>query len=306
MRPETLHGLCARNGEPVPVVKSSYGTWADFQELYTAARTALRSRHDLVRLVDEVVEDAAADGAVWIEPAVNLSEHAAVGDPDTVLDLLVAAGGRATERTGVGVGWLVSADRTHDVDVAMRQAQAAARFAGRGAGAFGLVNDESACPPGAFAPAFDVARAAGLLSAPHAGEHGGPDSVREALDTLGASRIEHGVRAVEDPALVRRLAADRICLDVCPTSNVALSVVAHMDAHPLPTLIAAGVPCSINADDPLIFGVGILDEYVTCRHGLGLDDEALAGCARNSISHSAAPDSLKAHALRAVDAWLGY
>src|SRR5579863_1440033 len=182
MRPGTLHALCERNGDPVPVATSSYGTWADFQEFYTAARGALRSPDDLARLVDEVVEDAAADCVVWIEPAVNLSEHATLGDPDTVLDLLVAAAGRATARTGGGVGWLVSADRTHGVDTAVAQAHAAARFAGRGAGAFGLVNDESACAPGAFAPAFDVARAAGLLSAPHAGEHGGADSVREALD----------------------------------------------------------------------------------------------------------------------------
>ena len=304
MRPETLRALCERNGDSVPVVKSSYGTWADFQDLYTAARRALRSPDDLVRLVDEVVEDAAADGVVWIEPAVNLSEHAAVGDPDTVLDLLAEAGSRAGERNGVGVGWLVSADRTHDVDVAMSQAHAAARFAGRGAVAFGLVNDESAGAPAAFAPAFDVARAAGLLSTPHAGEHGGADSVREALDTLGPTRIGHGVRAVEDPVLVRRLAAEGVCLDVCPTSNVALSVVADMDAHPLSALIAAGVPCSVNADDPLIFDVGVLDEYVTCRHSLGLDDETLAGCARSSITHSAAPHALKAQALGAVDAWL--
>jgi adenosine deaminase len=304
MRPTTLRALCERNGDPVPATSAAYTTFADFQQLYVAARTALRSPDDLVQLVEEVIEDAADDGAVWIEPAINLVEHHAVGDPDAVLELLVATAGRASARTGVGVGWLVTVDRTKPVDDGVIQAGAAARYAGRGVSALGLANDEAACAPDAFAAAFKVARSAGLVCAPHAGEHGGPDSVRGALDHLGATRIQHGVRAVEDDDLVRRLADQGVCLDVCPTSNVAMGVVPELGAHPLPALMAAGVPCSINADDPLLFGVGLLDEYVVCRERLGLGDDALAACARNSITHSAAPDAVKSGALRAIEEWL--
>ena len=304
MRPSTLRELCERNGAVVPTVGTVYGSFADFQELYVAARTAIRSLDDLVRLVREVVEDAATDGAVWIEPAVNPLEHGALGDQGAVLEALVAAGQEAARATGVGVGWLVAADRTQPPAVAIERAQVAARYAGRGVVAFGLANDEAACGPEPFAPAFEIIRAAGIISAPHAGEHGDASSVRGALDALGADRVQHGVRAVEDATLMERLAHERVCLDVCPTSNVSLSVVPTIDAHPLSILLEAGVPCSINADDPLLFGVGILDEYVNCREKLGIDDGALAACARSSLEHSGAPSDIKARAARAIDDWM--
>ena len=305
MRPSTLGELCERNGKPVPTAKTAYGSFADFQELYVAARQSLRSVDDLVRLVREVVEDAARDGAVWIEPAVNLVEHRHLGSDEFILETLLAAGHAATKESGTAVGWLITADRTRDPRLAVEQATSAAPYAGQGVAAFGLANDESACAPGVFAPAFAIARQAGLISAPHAGEHGDAASVRDAVDALGADRVQHGVRAIEDPELVRRLADERVCLDVCPTSNVALSVVADLARHPLPALLEAGVPCSINADDPLLFGCGLLDEYVVARDHLGLEDGALASCARTSIEHSGAPMVLKEDAFRAIDNWLG-
>lgn len=304
MRPSTLHKLCEAQGVPVPTVAASYGSFADFQELYIAARSVIRSVDILTRLVREVVEDAAADGALWIEPAVNLRGHQSLGDDDFVCQTLVEAGRQAAADAGVGVGWLVSADRTQSPDLAVEQATVAARFSGNGVVAMGLANDEAAAAPEPFGPAFTIARDAGLISAPHAGEHGGPESVRGALDTLAADRIEHGVRSVEEAELVSRLADERVCLDVCPTSNVALSVVPDLSAHPLPRLLEAGVPCSINADDPLLFGVGLLDEFILCREQLGLDDAALALCARNSFDHSGAPADLKIRARQAIEDWL--
>jgi len=304
MRPSTLYELCQSQGTPAPTIAARYGSFADFQELYTAARGVIRGLDELVRLVGEVVEDAAADGAVWIEPAVNLSEYKGLGGYSDILDALVDAGRQATSATGVGVGWLVTADRTNVPELAVEQATAAAGYADRGVVAFGLANNEAAGAPEPFAPAFAIARAAGIISAPHAGEHGGPDSVRGALDALGADRIQHGVRAVEDADLVTRLADDQVCLDVCPTSNVSLSVVDALHVHPLPALLEAGVPCSINADDPLLFGVGLLDEYIVCREHLGLGDDALASCARSSIDHGGAPHEVKIRARQAIDAWL--
>ena len=164
-----------------------------------------------------------------------------------------------------GVGLMVSANRVYPPADAVALAHLAAHHAGRGVVAFGLADDEMRGPPEPFAAAFAIARTAGLISAPHAGEHGGPDSVRGALDTLAARRIQHGVRAAEDPALLERLAAEEVCLDVCPTSNVQLRVVSSYTEHPLRKLLDAGVQVSLNADDPLFFGSGVLGEYELAR-----------------------------------------
>jgi adenosine deaminase len=199
---------------------------------------------------------------------------------------------------------MVSADRTRSPGDAVEQARLAARYAGRGVVAFGLANDEQGHPPEPFAEAFDIARSAGLLSTPHAGELDGPASVRGALDVLGADRILHGVRAVEDPALLQRLAASEVCLDVCPTSNLMLSVVDDLSAHPLASLLDAGVRCSIGADDPLLFGPGLLEEYELCRSTIGLSDAQLATVARTSLTASGASPEVIENGVAAVDAWL--
>jgi adenosine deaminase len=138
----------------------------------------------------------------------------------------------------------------------------------------------------------------------HAGELAGPPSVRGALDTLGAQRIAHGVRAVEDPRLVERLVDEQIVLDVCPTSNLMLSVVTGLDEHPLPHLLAAGVRFTLNGDDPLFFGRGLLGEYELARRELALSDEQLALVARYSLEGSGAPDALVKWGIRQIDRWL--
>jgi adenosine deaminase len=304
MRSDTLQDLSDHHGVLMPQLGGRFGTFAAFQEVYLAARGVLRSLADLARLVEEVVEDAAADGAIWIEISVNPQEHRNLAPPEVVLESLIAAGDSAGAARGVGVGWLNTADRTCPVDLAMEQALLAAQFAGEGVVSFGLANDESAAGPEPFAPAFAVARSAGLLSAPHAGEHRGPESVSGAVDALGAHRVQHGVRAIEDSTLVTRLADRRICLDVCPTSNLLLSVAPDIQSHPLPHLLAAGVACSINADDPLLFGVGLLDEYELCRSDLGLDDATLAACARSSIEHSGAPERVRLQGVEGIASWL--
>jgi len=304
MRPNTLDSLSEHYGVTAPRLGGPLGSFATFQALYLAARDVLRSLDDLGRLVHEVVEDAASDGAVWVEIAVHPADHARIAAPEVVLDALLAAGRESALSTGTGVGWLLTADRTLPPRRAMEVAQLAASFAVDGVVGLGLANDETRAPAELFTEAFAEAAQAGLLCAPHAGEHAGPESVVGALDALGAHRIQHGVRAAEDLQVVARLAEQAICLDVCPTSNVALSVVSDLASHPLPDLVAAGVPCSINADDPLLFGVGLLDEYELCRTQLGLDDLTLAACARASIVHSGAPGSLKVKALVGIDAWL--
>jgi adenosine deaminase len=175
--------------------------------------------------------------------------------------------------------------------------------------ALGLHGSEPGNPPEPFADAFRIgAVEAGLLSTPHAGEIAqgpgdGAASVAGAVETLGADRVAHGVLGADDPALVERLVRDAVCLDVCPSSNLNLRVFPSIEDHPLPRLLAAGVPCTVNSDDPLLFGPDLVDEFTLCREQLGLDDAALAGIARHSFTHSGAPPEVKAAGIAAVDAW---
>jgi adenosine deaminase len=308
MRPATLTELAERAGVVAPPVGTSC-SFAEFLLLYAAASALIRTPDDLRRLVREVVEDAAADGAVWVEPHFYPTRYAQVLGPtlsseQAVLELAIEEASRTADRLGIGCGIMVSALRHDTPDDAVRLARLAARYAGSGVVSFGLAADESKFPPEPFAPAFTVARDAGLISAPHAGELAGPGSVYGALDALGANRICHGVRAVEDPALVERLANDGVVLDVCPTSNLLLRVVPSLDEHPLAQLLDAGVRCTLNGDDPLLFGPGVLGEYELARDKLGLTDEQLAGLARTSIEASGAPPALVTTALADMDAWL--
>lgn len=289
---------------PVPVVRG-YGSFPAFAALYRAACEVLRTWEDLRRLVREVIEDDVAAGAVWIEAQTYPRLHEdRLGPAEEVLDVILDEGARTAAALGVGFGFMVSGDRTMDPADAVSLARLAASRADEGVVAFGLANDEAPWPPEPFAEAFVIARDAGLISAPHAGELAGPQSVRGALDALGARRIAHGVRAVEDPRLLERLAREGVCLDVCPTSNVMLSVVPDLASHPLRTLLEAGVRCSVNADDPLLFGPGLADEYALVRNALEVPDDRIASLARSSIDCSGAPEDLKSSAGKEIDAWL--
>lgn len=304
MRPATLGDLASHYDVPVPPIRG-YGSFTAFVDQYQAATEVLRTEADLRRLVREVVEDAAADGAVWVEPQFYPSRYdSAVGGPAGATDVVLDEGACAAARLDIGFGLMIAANRTAGTEEAEQLAELAASRREHGVVAFGLANDEVGTPPAPFARAFDIARSAGLISAPHAGELVGPDSVRGALDALHATRIGHGVRAVEDPDLVQRLADEHICLDVCPTSNVMLSVVGSLAEHPLKTLVEAGVACSINGDDPLLFGPGLLEEYTTARDVLGLTNEQLAFVARSSIEYSGAPEWVVTTALDGLRTWV--
>ena len=304
MRPGTLHELATGYGMEVPETRG-FGSFAAFAAMYLAACDVLRTPEDLKRLVHEVVEDSADAGAIWVEPSVYVPHHRErLGPDEQVLETILEAAAEAEARFDVGVGIMVAADRTADPADAVEQAKLAGRYVGQGVVSFGLANDEEAGPPERFEHAFNVARHAGLLSAPHAGELCGPESVRGALHVLHADRIQHGVRAVEDPELLELLIDGGVCLDVCPTSNLLLGVVPSLAAHPLPDLLEAGVACSINADDPLLFGPGLLEEYELCRTELGLSDERLADAARDSIACSGASETLKQRGAAEVEDWL--
>ncbi|QKV97360.1 adenosine deaminase [Streptomyces sp. NA02950] len=303
MRPGTLADLAAAAGVPAPGVRD-YRTFAEFGARYADAVALVRTESDLRRVVREVVEDAAADGAVWLEPAVNpLAYRGRLGPPGHVLDVLLDEARTSADRLGIGCGLMVTVLRNLPPRTAEELARLAATRAGAGVVAFGLAADEERYAPEPFSRAFATARDAGLISAPHAGELMGEASILGALDALGADRIGHGIRAIESPGLMARLTAEGTVLDVCPTSNVSLGLVATLADHPLPQLLAAGVRCTIGADDPLLCGTGLLGEYTAARDVLGLDDDRLRAVARCSLEASGAPSATVTAALRDIDAW---
>jgi adenosine deaminase len=209
----------------------------------------------------------------------------------------------ATAITGVGIGLVIAADRTRPVWEAMTLARVAARYADRGVVGFGLSNDERRGPAAEFDRPFAIARRAGLLSVPHAGELRGPDAVREALAHLHPDRLGHGVRAVEDPELLAELADRGITCEVCPLSNLALGVVGASAEQPLGRLLSAGVPVALGADDPLLFGAHLVDAYAFVAERIGADPATLAALAATSVRASAAPDGVRRRLESGIREW---
>jgi adenosine deaminase len=148
---------------------------------------------------------------------------------------------------------------------------------------FGLDSTEAGHPPRTYAAAFEAAEAMGFHKVAHAGEEGPPEYIWEAIDVLGVQRVDHGVRCVEDEALVRRLAADGTPLTMCPISNLRLKVVADLADHPLPRLLEAGVRVTVNSDDPAYFGGYVADNYLALAEACRLSGADLAGLARTSL-----------------------
>ena len=279
--------------------------WFRFQRLYDTARSVLRTPADLRRLVREIAEDERAEGSGWLELQADPSGFAGTyGGITAFTELLLDASREAEEATGVGIAIILAANRTkHPLD-ARATARLAAQFADRGVVGFGLSNDERRGPAGDFERAFSIAGRAGLLLVPHAGELAGPASVRDALDRLHPSRIGHGVRAVEDPLVVKRLADQGVTCEVCPSSNVALGVEPDLDAVPIRALVGEGVPVALGADDPLLFGRRLVRQYEIARDVHGFSARELAELARMSVRGSAAPSGIRSRLLSAIDTWL--
>jgi adenosine deaminase len=316
MRHTTLLELAARDGIALPeslvsewppqLSAADEKGWFRFQRLYDVARSVLRTEDDVRRLVLEAAEDDVRDGGRWLEIQVDPSGYAArFGGITAFTDLVLDCVRDASERTGLGIAVVIAANRTrHPLD-ARTLARLAAQYAGRGVVGFGLSNDERRGVTSEFAPAFAIAERAGLLLAPHGGELLGPTSVLDCLDHLHAGRLGHGVRSVEDPALLDRIVEAGVALEVCPVSNVALGVYSDLASVPLPQLLEAGATVALGADDPLLFGSRLAAQYATMRAAHGLDDAQLAELARMSLRASRAPESDTRAWLADIDAWSG-
>jgi adenosine deaminase len=278
--------------------------WFRFQRLYDTARSVLRTPDDLYRLVREIAEDEVAEGSGWLELQADPSGYAGrFGGITAFTELLLDAAATASSPK-VGIAIIIAANRTrHPLDARVL-ARLAAQFAGRGVVGFGLSNDERRGPAEDFERAFAIAGRAGLLLVPHGGELLGAASVTATLDRLRADRIGHGIRAVEDPEVVKRLATAGVTLEVCPSSNVGLGVFPDAAAVPVRTLFEAGVPVALGADDPLLFGRRLVRQYEIARDVHGFSPQELAELARMSVLGSAAPASVQTRLLTAIDTWL--
>jgi adenosine deaminase len=317
MRPQTLQDLARKHGIRLPESLREHHMlrltpdergWFRFQRLYDAARQCVRDEADMRRIVREAAEDDAAEGSRRLEMQVDPTSYAPhVGGLTPALEIVLDAAREATAATGCEVAIIVAASRVrHPLD-ARTLARLAARYAGEGAGVvvgFGLSNDERRGSTHEFAPAFRIAARAGLASVPHSGELLGPAHVRTTLDNLAPTRLGHGVRSAEDPELLGRIVDAGVALEVCPASNVALGVYPTMSEVPLRTLVDAGARIALGADDPLLFGPRLAEQYRAAREVHGLDDVALAGLARGSIEASTATPDRKRALVADVDAWL--
>ncbi|MBM4795174.1 adenosine deaminase [Streptomyces sioyaensis] len=298
--PEALRG-----GEPPRLRATDERGWFRFQRLYDIARSCLRAPEDIQRLVREAAEEDVRDGSRWLEIQVDPTSYAPrLGGLIPALEIILDAVHGASRDTGLGIRVLVAANRMkHPLD-ARTLARLAVRYADRGVIGFGLSNDERRGFARDFDRAFAIAREGGLLAAPHGGELSGPASVRDCLDDLHAGRVGHGVRAAEDPALLRRLAARGVTCEVCPSSNVALGVYEKPEDVPLRTLFDAGVPMALGADDPLLFGARLAAQYEIARTTHDFTDAELAELARQSVRGSCAPLDEQQRLLAGIDDWL--
>lgn len=264
--PDFIRGLAAEKGADLASVFDERGAYAydgfdGFLRCYEAATSVLRTPRDYARLLDEVLERSAEQGVVYTELFVS-PEFCGGGDLSAWRDYLAAMTEVADKARGQGIDSraILTIIRHFGADRARKTAICAAETAGTWVTGFGMGGAEAVGRATDYDWSFDCAREAGLGLTCHAGEWGGPDSIRDAL-VLGCTRIGHGVRAIEDPALVRDLIDKDITLEVCPGSNVALGVYPSWRAHPIARLAEAGVRVTVSTDDPPFFHTTMRREY---------------------------------------------
>lgn len=316
--PDTVARLAQRHAGSTPVppdpdLLADYFTFTDFAhfiEVYLSVVDLIRDAEDLATLTYGIGANLAGQNVRYAE--LTLTPHSSVElgiAPEEYCEAVEDARARVARDHGTELAWcfdfpgqfgIPAADVT--LDVALTQQPA-------GLVSFGIGGPEVGAPRPQFASHFEAARAAGLHSVPHAGETTGPQTIWDALETLGAERIGHGIAAARDEALMRHLAEAQIPLEVCPTSNVCTGAVPSLDEHPLPRLVESGVPVTINSDDPPMFSTTLVREYEIAAGLLDLDASGVADLARQSVRFSFLEQGRKAALLAEIDdyteAWTG-
>ena len=279
--------------------------WSYFQGRYDAARQTIRSVEDIRRIIREAAEDDVAEGSGWLELQVDPSWYARhLGGVEPAVEVMLDACHDATRATGIGIGLLLAVSWDASPERADHVARVASRYAHRGVVGFGISNDERFGEPDDFISASRIARDAGLLVAPHAGFYADHFHVRRCVELLGARRIGHGITAATSPLTLEILARGRVTMEICPTSYLPLAVLSSLAQLPITTLQRAGIAVALGADDPLIFGTRLVGQYEILRDVHGLNDQALADLARQSVRGSTAPAEIAKRLLTGIDAWL--
>jgi adenosine deaminase len=307
--PELIFTLAERNRVPfayasIDALRAAYAftDLQSFLDLYYAGMAVLQTPEDFAELADAYFRRARAQGVVHAEIFFDPQAHTLRGIPfETVIDGLWSVVRESEARYGISAKLIMCFLRDRSPQEAMATLDVALRYGDRIVGV-GLDSAEAGRPPSLFTDVFARARANGLKTVAHAGEEGPPAYVWEALDLLHVSRIDHGVRSLEDPRLVARLRDDQIPLTVCPLSNVKLRVVDRLEDHPLPAMLAAQLLATVNSDDPAYFGGYAGDNYAAIASALKLPDATLVALARNSFTASFLEPAVRAAYLARLDA----
>lgn len=282
-----------------------YYTFTDFPHfltVYHRVNLLVTTGADVVTLLEGLAAELAVRSARYAEVQVTpvRNRMAGIGYADLAAAL---ADGRAVarERHGVELGWVFDADATLGPAGAEETVDFAIGYRPEGTVGIGLGGPEVGVRRADFAPAFRRAVAAGLHSVPHAGETVGPDEVWAAVTELGAERIGHGIGAAADPRLLEHLAEHGIALEVCPISNLRTGAVRDIAAHPLPALVAAGVPVTLATDDPGMFHTDLDAEYLLCHEAFGMGVAELADIARTGARAAFCPAEVRDSLLSEID-----
>lgn len=306
--PELIFTIAARNGiDPgyasIDALRAAY-QFTDLQSflnVYYAGMRVLRTERDYNDLASAYFERAAAQGVrhaeIFFDPQAHTDRGVEFG---VVVEGLTAAREAAHAKYGITSHLIMCFLRDLSAQSAMATLEDAVPYRDRII-AIGLDSAEVGNPPSKFAAVFDRARAQGFLTVAHAGEEGPPEYVWEALDLLRVSRVDHGVRSLEDPQLVERLRRQRIPLTVCPLSNVKLHVVTDLAHHPLKKMLEAGLLATVNSDDPAYFGGYVAENFTGVAEALALSDDELIALAKNSFEASFIDDVTKRAFIAEVD-----
>ena len=310
--PELIFTIAARNGiDPgYPSVEALHEAYQftdlqSFLNVYYAGMHVLRTERDYYDLTTAYFERAAAEGVrhaeIFFDPQAHTDRGVAFG---VVVEGITKACEAARAKLGVTSHLIMCFLRDLSAQSAMATLDAAVPYRDRII-AVGLDSAELGNPPSKFTAVFDRARAEGFLTVAHAGEEGPPEYVWDALDLLHVSRVDHGVRSLEDPQLVERLRRQRIPLTVCPLSNVKLHVVTDLAHHPLKKMLDAGLVATVNSDDPAYFGGYVAENFTGVAAALSLTDDELIILAKNSFEASFIDDVTKRAFINEIDAFTG-
>ncbi|MGW5877397.1 adenosine deaminase [Nocardiopsis terrae] len=309
LEPELAFHLAERNNITLPhadidALHSAY-SFTDLQsflDLYYALMDVLRTEADFHDLAEAYLTRAAAQGVrhaeIFFDPQAHTSRGIAL---DTVINGLTAALDTSLQRHNISTTLILCFLRDRPATEAMDTLNAAHPHLDR-ISAVGLDSAEVGNPPEKFTEVFAAAAELGLRRVAHAGEEGPASYIWQALNLLGAERIDHGIRCLDDPTLVTHLATTQTPLTVCPFSNVRLRAVRTLAEHPLPALMEAGLLVTVNSDDPSYFGGYVHDNYLALQQHLGLDHEQLRTLARNSFTASFLPAQRRDALIAEVDA----